>query len=386
MTIAFANNNVIQPIETMYRGNRCRSRLEAKWLVFLDAAGVEFVFEPEGYTIGNGYLVDLWMPKLKTFGEIKPSIEEAGKAYETVQALANVTENSVLLIAGYPQIDSHPPMALIPPCSLPVGTLSPDDLFSWRSTSWQQCQFCDQVNLGVCECNGPLEILRKPHASGSGPRVEHAMAEAQRARFEYGEDGQPRPYVVSVPTLPLNVYAAGSVLETRTDTNSAVVQWRKETFGEDPSIGSQITGRFHYAGPTIVQGHDGNFENLAENCLREVSAADALFAWIDRLDTVGTIAEIGAAYPHKPIFMAFANEELSRQFYFVEQLASVSVIAPTVRDAWEFFTKWQNSWTFAKASRGPSRPLQSPARPPRRTNVQIEIDPEAPMYQYGTDE
>ena len=47
-------------IPTEYRGYRFRSRKEARWAVFLDASGVSWEYEPEGYDLGNGlhYLPD----------------------------------------------------------------------------------------------------------------------------------------------------------------------------------------------------------------------------------------------------------------------------------------------------------------------------------------
>ena len=50
----------IKPIETVYKGYKFRSRLEARWAVFFDACGVEWEYEPEGYDLGDGvyYLPD----------------------------------------------------------------------------------------------------------------------------------------------------------------------------------------------------------------------------------------------------------------------------------------------------------------------------------------
>lgn len=50
----------IKPIETVYKGYRFRSRLEARWAVFFDACGVDWEYEPEGYDLGGGlyYLPD----------------------------------------------------------------------------------------------------------------------------------------------------------------------------------------------------------------------------------------------------------------------------------------------------------------------------------------
>ena len=61
-------------IETRYRGRTFRSRLEAKWAVFMDEMGVKWEYEPEGFTDERGgrYLPDFFLPDLGCFLEIKP--------------------------------------------------------------------------------------------------------------------------------------------------------------------------------------------------------------------------------------------------------------------------------------------------------------------------
>ena len=68
----------IKPIETVYNGYRFRSRLEARWAVFFDAAGVEYEYEPEGYVLNDGtnYLPDFYLPGLQLFVEIKPFLKD----------------------------------------------------------------------------------------------------------------------------------------------------------------------------------------------------------------------------------------------------------------------------------------------------------------------
>ena len=65
--------NSIKPIETYYKGYRFRSRLEAKWAVFFDTAGIKYQYEPEGYTLENGeaYLPDFYLPDLDVHVEVK---------------------------------------------------------------------------------------------------------------------------------------------------------------------------------------------------------------------------------------------------------------------------------------------------------------------------
>ena len=60
-------------IQTVYNGYYFRSRLEAKWAVFFDAAGIQYNYEPEGYIMDNGatYLPDFYLPENDVYVEIK---------------------------------------------------------------------------------------------------------------------------------------------------------------------------------------------------------------------------------------------------------------------------------------------------------------------------
>lgn len=63
----------LKPIETEYNGYKFRSRLEARWAVFFDSAGIEYQYEPEGFDLpSGGYLPDFYLPELQVFVEIKP--------------------------------------------------------------------------------------------------------------------------------------------------------------------------------------------------------------------------------------------------------------------------------------------------------------------------
>ena len=73
----------IKPIETVYNGYRFRSRLEARWAVFFDAAGIEYEYEPQGYVFDDGtkYLPDFFLPDFNIYCEIKACRElDDGKA------------------------------------------------------------------------------------------------------------------------------------------------------------------------------------------------------------------------------------------------------------------------------------------------------------------
>lgn len=67
----------IKAIETVYKGYRFRSRLEARWAVFFDEMGYDWEYESEGYELRDGtwYLPDFKIMKLQDkpfYFEIKP--------------------------------------------------------------------------------------------------------------------------------------------------------------------------------------------------------------------------------------------------------------------------------------------------------------------------
>ena len=106
---------MIKAIETRYKGYRFRSRLEARWAVFFDAAGIDWQYEPQGFDLGSdlgAYLPDFYLPASKTWVEIKPDVQDpactrsiylAGKVSQTcwrhsiVPGLRSATEHGSAL-------------------------------------------------------------------------------------------------------------------------------------------------------------------------------------------------------------------------------------------------------------------------------------------------
>jgi hypothetical protein len=77
----------IRAIPTRYKGYHFRSRLEARWAVVLDALGICWRYEDQGYDLGHlgQYLPDFWLPDLNTFLEVKgasPTPQETWKLAE----------------------------------------------------------------------------------------------------------------------------------------------------------------------------------------------------------------------------------------------------------------------------------------------------------------
>lgn len=65
----------VNAIRTRYNGYIFRSKLEACWAIFFDAAGIRYVYEQEGYEqewTGQKYLPDFYLPDLDFHVEVKP--------------------------------------------------------------------------------------------------------------------------------------------------------------------------------------------------------------------------------------------------------------------------------------------------------------------------
>ena len=97
--------NEIKPIETVYNGYRFRSRLETRWAVFFDAAGIKYEYEPEGFELSDGtkYLPDFYLPWFHAFVEIKPyDYSDRKKAMQKCEQLINLDNTVILYCEGDP--------------------------------------------------------------------------------------------------------------------------------------------------------------------------------------------------------------------------------------------------------------------------------------------
>jgi hypothetical protein len=179
----------LKPIETVYRGCRFRSRLEARWAVVLDACGIQWEYEAEGYDLdGVWYLPDFWLPADRTFLEIKPKLEGPGDYHSQVgPALSRLATGSgceVFLIIGSPETEltSGPRV---------IGFAPNKGACSAR---FFECPHCRRVGFvrirGSCSCRPGAAFEDHPYWS---PRIRQAMERARGARFEHGESGGSRP-------------------------------------------------------------------------------------------------------------------------------------------------------------------------------------------------
>lgn len=165
---------MIKAIETSYKGYRFRSRLEAKWAVFLDHIGWEWQYEPEGFELGDGdrYLPDfliedcLWL-------EIKaklPTADELRKA----RKLADQSDKAIVFGVGLPDaygisyglagfqggMESGLDLDLIGQ----LASLNTYCYSKWKRPGWLLFDSPDREDFAACDA-------------------------AKGARFEFGESG-----------------------------------------------------------------------------------------------------------------------------------------------------------------------------------------------------
>lgn len=164
----------IKPIETIYKGYRFRSRLEARWAVFFDNVMVEYEYEPEGFVLEDGtmYLPDFYLPEIDAYVEVKSAgaikisfdngevefnsgREKAEKYFNTMAAIAK--EHTYIIFQGDPanallqQKDSFAHAFFMGNCT--PGILSYDDP-SVTCTNGKKCADCDSREQSfLCSMN-----------------------------------------------------------------------------------------------------------------------------------------------------------------------------------------------------------------------------------------
>lgn len=215
----------IAAIETVYKGHRFRSRLEARWAVFFDSAGVEWKYEPEGFRRwmvsdfdGDhyiSYLPDFHLPASNTWVEVKGSDELLKKDAERIwyivehgSPLPGVDDSAeegsargLLLLGDIPTaswgITVHTLIqnCTTAPCIREACFVAGDSSGSLRAlplvTDWVH----GLLGLdGVSLMASPAELTTKSRTiqtARSWRRVVSAYEAARQARFEHGQVGAP---------------------------------------------------------------------------------------------------------------------------------------------------------------------------------------------------
>ena len=216
----------IKAIETEYNGYKFRSRLEARWAVFFDAAGIKYEYEPEGFELADGtrYLPDFYLPdedmyvevkapRETAFFEIKKAIKFVRKANKPLLLLSNLPDENHA-ICFYPALYYHPVTQCVhchycffsleytdsgkakicltrdycDPINVPVNTLS----FIELSEIYQVCDLRDRERSIIRRLLTPFydnseNSYEKYFTDDEEQEIKKCYVAARQARFEYGE-------------------------------------------------------------------------------------------------------------------------------------------------------------------------------------------------------
>jgi hypothetical protein len=182
----------IKAIETLYKGFRFRSRLEARWAVFFDAIGIKWEYEVEGLDIdGVWYLPDFKIGN--KFVEIKPSDASLSDIEKPI-ALAKAGKN-VVVLQGNPWIDEYFAWvtrgATCEECFNSFG----NELVAWPTAQIGVCLKCGETGIYLLsrdrrELFGSLRFGRAGKINcgcAINTFLKKAYQSARQARFEFGE-------------------------------------------------------------------------------------------------------------------------------------------------------------------------------------------------------
>lgn len=181
----------MKAIDTEYKGFRFRSRLEARWAVFMDAMGVKYEYEREAYDLdGLFYLPDFWLPEIKAHLEIKPE-NPTPIEWEKAERLAKHSKLPVYIMVGqlscpdadrnWDQEESQATLII----TLDDGSVGEDYHYIWC-----ECSTCHRCEL---QFDGRADRIRcgckKSDHSDKGynfdsERLRAAYDKARGARFD----------------------------------------------------------------------------------------------------------------------------------------------------------------------------------------------------------
>lgn len=169
----------IKPIETHYNGYRFRSRLEARWAVFFDVAGISYEYEPEGFELGNGIR---YLPDFKTsvgWIEIKPVVEESEAIDRMWQDNAETWLRFAAIVEPLHVLFGTPELPMVEDKKLMSGSFA--------------SVFAQIVNDGCSEVNGQSRFESRPFIFQE--RRDGSVLLWPVPAFEPVEDGHPESFI-----------------------------------------------------------------------------------------------------------------------------------------------------------------------------------------------
>lgn len=167
----------MKAINTIYKGYRFRSRLEAKYAVFFDALGIRWEYENEGYVFENGdcYLPDFWLPSFNggMYVEVKPT-ELSSEEMSLCWQLCTESQFGVWVAVGLPDFKMYEVIYWERNCPMLGDGIPCVGRFKNRMFAMS----------GMGE---PGKLLSSIWHTSIGEKYKKAVEAAKQARFEHGE-------------------------------------------------------------------------------------------------------------------------------------------------------------------------------------------------------
>jgi hypothetical protein len=183
----------IKPIETVYKGYRFRSRIEARWAVVFKTLAQPWEYEKEGYDLGDAgwYLPDFWLPNTyDRIGHRGIWVEIKGQQPSDIEsqrceALALGTKHSVMMFVG-------------PPRTYYEGTDS-DGHYQWTYDAesgdiwwdnYMRLHYCSDCFVAKVEFDNDYFTCpqcKKETCIPHHPLIDASVKIARSTRFEHGD-------------------------------------------------------------------------------------------------------------------------------------------------------------------------------------------------------
>ncbi|MFN7341432.1 MAG: hypothetical protein ACK5VI_10180 [Opitutia bacterium] len=163
----------IKAIETRYKGHRFRSRLEARWAVFFDAAGWDWEHEPGGFHTPLGpYLPDFLVSSFSRARSV------CGRWLEVKPIEPSPVEiDKLVWVSAHNDITPFAELVIGPPINHSRIEILANPDRHMLSEPGAEIRYVDSV---------PVLVVRGPKRD---LRDSYAVAASAQARFEYGESG-----------------------------------------------------------------------------------------------------------------------------------------------------------------------------------------------------
>lgn len=205
----------IKPIETVYKGYRFRSRLEARWAVFFDEIGAKWEYEPEGFELPDGtkYLPDFRLKNVRgrgayggdIFVEIKGQLSDEDAKKIEIFAYSDgkngYPSNKVVIFGQIPECRWYEPR-WVERHIFENGVLKPAKVYEQGFWAIDYSRDEDERFYNLYYSEGDWYLTEPKAAEGGGLVLDYpdnpygyvdegrtiaAYQKARQARFEHGE-------------------------------------------------------------------------------------------------------------------------------------------------------------------------------------------------------